>query len=184
MLSGHKAGSEAGRDRDRKKRTTDSCAEVCSTAKSGCGLSVGRRCVCCLCKRTWRHIKSIISMLIYSGTVSCISSIFDSSWKRALIVYSNYYIGTFYMKLSNQIVVKRSKTLKQQNQRYSWFFFFSFFFTLHCSLKIRCLNQAVQKSSARIVVGAADAASSRLLSFTFSNFIPKWHITDQLESTH
>lgn len=43
MLSGHKAGSETGRDRDWKKRTTDRCAEVCSTAQSGCGLSGGLR---------------------------------------------------------------------------------------------------------------------------------------------
>lgn len=51
MLSGHKAASEAGRDRDRKKRTTDSCAELCSSTESGCGLSAGLRCVCCLCER-------------------------------------------------------------------------------------------------------------------------------------
>ncbi|TNN55136.1 hypothetical protein EYF80_034660 [Liparis tanakae] len=41
MLSGHKAGREAGIDRERKKRTTDSCAERCSSAESGCGLSAG-----------------------------------------------------------------------------------------------------------------------------------------------
>lgn len=48
MLSGHKAGIETAGERDRKKRTTDSCAELCSTAGSGCGLSAGLRCVCCL----------------------------------------------------------------------------------------------------------------------------------------
>lgn len=69
MLSGHKVGSEAGRDRDRKKRTTDSCAEVCSTAKSGCGLSVGQRCVCCLCKRTRRHIKLIFKQMAHHRSV-------------------------------------------------------------------------------------------------------------------
>lgn len=44
-------GTEAGRDPDRKKRTTDSCAELCSAAVSGCGLSATLRCVCCLCPR-------------------------------------------------------------------------------------------------------------------------------------
>lgn len=51
MLSGHKAESEAGGDRDEKKQTTDSCAELCSAASSGCELSARRICVCCRCER-------------------------------------------------------------------------------------------------------------------------------------
>lgn len=50
MLSGHKAGNEAGRDGDLKKQTTDSCAELCTTTESGCGLSAGLRCGCGICK--------------------------------------------------------------------------------------------------------------------------------------
>lgn len=74
MLSGHKAGSEGGRDRDRKKRTTDSCAELCSTTESGCGLSAGLRCVCCLWKRRGGQRESVLLQLLYVATLCCCTS--------------------------------------------------------------------------------------------------------------
>ena len=66
MLSGHKAVSEAGGDGDRKKRTTDSCAELCSAAASGSGLSGSVQVCRCLCTRGWGQKKSGLS-LTYSS---------------------------------------------------------------------------------------------------------------------
>lgn len=69
MLSGHKAGSEAGGDGDQKKRTTDSCAELCSSSSSTDRLWA----VCCFCeeKREGRTKQRCVVLLLLWKIDAC-----------------------------------------------------------------------------------------------------------------